>query len=59
MIEVVGKDESIKKRATCYMCCNILSYSPIDVKTEVYRDYNGDVDSVKVIKCPCGPEVKV
>lgn len=60
MIEVVGKDESLKKQVTCRNCASVLKYMPCDVKKEVHHDYSGGIDTYHYIKCPdCSQRVTV
>lgn len=51
-IEVIGKDESKKWKATCNNCSAILLYLPVDVKYSTSSDYSGVSDTTAYIKCP-------
>lgn len=57
MVEVLGKEEGLKKRCTCRKCGNILAYWPNEVRKHRYSDYTGSSDTVFYIMCPCGEEV--
>lgn len=60
MPTVVGKDETIKKRATCNKCGAINEYFPNEVR-ELYRglDYGGGSDGANGFNCAgCGEVIK-
>ena len=51
-IEVIGKDESVKMKITCWNCASILLYTNADVTKEIRQDYLGNKDTYKVLYCP-------
>ena len=61
MVEVVGKDASMAKQATCRNCSSILKYLPIDVTTvNNGRDISGGASGHDYINCPsCSHKVIV
>lgn len=60
MVNVVGKDLSKVKKATCGSCASILEYTLAEVRSYITYDYCGDSDMVYHINCPCcGKEVYV
>lgn len=58
---VVGQDESVYKKLTCYNCGSINQYAPNEVRTlREGRDYSGGSDGAKGFWCAgCGAEVIV
>ncbi len=52
MIEVIGKDASVQRQVTCRECSSILRYVNTDTNVREYRDYTGDLDRVRELKCP-------
>ncbi len=60
MVEIVGEDQSAKKRVTCRGCAAILEYTPSDTKEASHRDYTGCLDVWDYITCPkCNHDQKV
>jgi DNA-directed RNA polymerase subunit RPC12/RpoP len=51
-IEIVGENESAKRRATCRKCGAVLEYLPVDVKVREVGDYSGEINTVYSIECP-------
>lgn len=56
MATIVGKDDTVKKRATCRKCSSIVEYLPIEVKKYSGRDISGGPDGKEWIDCPCCQE---
>ena len=52
MVDIVGYDESKKKKAVCPQCTAILMYSLSEVKSKIESDYTGGKDEVHYIECP-------
>jgi hypothetical protein len=52
MAKVVGVDNTVAKRCTCKKCASIIEYLPIDILTEVSKDYSGGRDVYSFITCP-------
>ncbi len=52
MIEVIGKDTSVQRQVTCRECASILKFANADTYVREYRDYTGDLDRVRELKCP-------
>lgn len=52
MLEIIGKDDNIKKRVVCKNCSSILVYLPCDIISYDKRDYTGDLDTYYYINCP-------
>jgi len=51
MVEIVGKDESLKLRETCRKCGSILEFYPNEVKS--HSGYcMGDYETTFHIQCP-------
>ena len=60
MVDIVGYDESKKKRTTCGQCTAILDYTLKEVKSRIDHDYGGGYDTFYYIDCPgCGHKVEV
>lgn len=59
MVTVIGKDDRLKKRATCGKCASILEYWPNEVRSASYTDYGGGRDTYYTILCPCQNVVEV
>ncbi len=60
MVEIIGEDNSIKKRITCGNCASILEYTPNEIQEITTSDYLGDSDLIKFLNCPkCGKKVYV
>jgi hypothetical protein len=51
-IEVIGKDESAKKKTTCRNCASVLVYTDADTQRETRTDYTGGSDIYKMLICP-------
>lgn len=51
-ISIVGHDDSIKRRISCYHCGAILEYLPVDINQTSTRDYDGGSDTTYFIECP-------
>ena len=59
-IEIIGVDESKKKKTTCRNCASILSYTLDDTKKITVSDYSGSSDTYRKLKCPkCGEVLNV
>lgn len=55
MAKVVGRDESVVKRATCKNCASIIEYTPNEVTSYFASDYGGGRDEYFKLNCPnCG-----
>lgn len=52
MAKVVGFDESVKRRATCYECAAIVEYTKGEIQTHNGIDYSGGSDGMEYVKCP-------
>ena len=61
MIKVIGQDPAALKRVSCRGCGSILEYGLKDIyDIKVNKDYLGDYDIARVIRCPvCNNEAKV
>lgn len=60
MIEIIGKNQNKKKKATCDNCWSILAFYPVDTLEKTVRDYDGSYFYVKYIVCPeCKNEINV
>jgi RNase P subunit RPR2 len=60
MVDIVGYDESVKKRVTCRKCSAILQYVPKEVKSHKSYDYGGGCDINYYVTCPaCSEKVYV
>lgn len=64
MVQIVGYNESEKKRVTCSSgpyrvgCGAILTYTKSDVQSYSGRDYSGGSDGREWIVCPgCGSDI--
>ena len=53
MVSVVGKDNSLVRRATCRNCSSVLEYLPIDVQKQNGCDYDGSRYTQEYVMCPC------
>ena len=59
-MEIIGYDESIKKKVTCRHCSAIIAYLPCDVQSSIHHDYGGGSDTYRRITCPnCSHLVEV
>ena len=55
MARVVGRDDSVIKRATCKNCASIIEYTPNEVISYIASDYGGGRDEYFKLCCPnCG-----
>ena len=55
MAKVIGYDNSVYLRETCYNCGAIVEYAPNEVEEKHETDYTGCTDTVNCIRCPsCG-----
>jgi len=60
MVQIIGEDNSLKKRTTCGNCASILEYTKSEVQEMNVSDYVGGSDLVKFLNCPkCGNKVHV
>jgi 5-methylcytosine-specific restriction endonuclease McrA len=51
-MEIIGYDDSLKKKATCRHCTAIIAYVRADVMEEAHTDYGGGSDLYHYIICP-------
>ena len=60
MLKIVGVDESVYKRITCYNCASIVQYTESDISVKVCgKDYSGGSDGHEGFNCPsCGSLIK-
>ena len=60
MVQIVGQDKQLVKRATCRNCTSMLEYTQSEVESRIHRDYGGGSDVIAFIRCPsCGKQVHV
>lgn len=54
MVKVISTvpHPSVVKEAICKHCGSTLQYTPMDVKEQSYRDYDGSQETLKTITCP-------
>lgn len=62
MVKVISTvpHESVVKEIVCKKCGATLEYTPIDIISQDWTDYGGDVNVTKFIVCPnCTKEVVI
>lgn len=61
MPKVVGRDEKLVPRASCFGCGSIVEYAQNEVKQGKFNmDYLGDYDLMDYIDCPkCNYKIQV
>ena len=60
MVQIVGKDQRLVKRATCRNCASILEYTPNEARKRWYTDISQCREEIREITCPgCGQDLQV
>lgn len=62
MVKVISTvpHPSVVKQAICKNCGAVLEYTPKDIQSHTYKDYDGSTDTDYFITCPpCGERVHV
>ena len=60
MVQIIGEDNSLKKRVTCGNCASILEYTNSELQEKTFSDYTGSRDTVKILVCPkCSNDIHV